>query len=122
MNGRSTMGYDVHITRADHWTDSEKESIALEEWLAYVEEDPEMRHDRIAVAHVGGKPVLAYENEGLAVWTAYSKHEPEGNMAWFDYSRCRIVVKNPDDEILGKMKRIAAHFDANVVGDEGEHY
>ena len=36
------MGYDVHITRADHWTESERRPIAAEEWLALVERDSEL--------------------------------------------------------------------------------
>src|SRR5262249_39798207 len=67
-------------------------------------------------------PVIAYQNTGLAVWTAYSGHDPEGNMAWFDYRDGSIVVKNPDDEILAKIKQVASHFKANVVGDDGEFY
>jgi len=31
-------------------------------------------------------------------------------------------VKNPDDEILGKMKRIASALQARVLGDDGEGY
>ena len=116
------MGYDVHITRTEHWLDSKDNPIPLPEWLKYVESDPEMRPDKVAVARVRRKPVLTYRSEGLAVWVAYPKHDPEGNMAWFDWREGRIVVKNPDDELLGKMKRVAAHFGAFVVGDDGEHY
>jgi hypothetical protein len=117
------MGYDVHITRAESWLDAEENPITLPEWLKYVEGDPEMRLDKVAVARDRkGKPVLAYQNEGLAVWVAYSRHEPTGNMAWFDWHGGCIVVKNPDDEIIAKMKRIAAALGAFVVGDDGEHY
>jgi hypothetical protein len=116
------MGYGVHITRAADWTESESCPITLKEWLAYVEEDPEMRLDNVAVGRVESEPVIAYENEGLAVWTAYSGNDPNGNMAWFDYRDGEIVVKNPDDEILAKMKQVAAHFGAAEMGDDGETY
>jgi hypothetical protein len=115
------VGYDVHITRADHWTESESDPIALDDWLRYVAGDPEMRLDNFAEAEVEGD-ILRYENQGLAVWTAYSGHGLKGNMAWFDYRRGRVVVKNPDDEILGKMQRIASALGAKVMGDEGELY
>jgi hypothetical protein len=76
------VGYDVHITRAEHWVDSEEHPISLPEWLRYVASDPEMRLDGVSIAHdPKGNPILAIESEGLAVWTAYSKHEPKGNMA-----------------------------------------
>ena len=115
------MGYDLHITRADNWFDSETAPISLDEWAAYVAADPEMRMDGFAEAKVDGY-ILRTENDGLAVWVAYSGHGKDGNMAWFDYCDGRIVVKNPDDEIIDKMKRIAAYFHAAVLGDEGEAY
>ncbi len=113
------MGYDVHITRASHWTDSEASPISLAEWDAYIQHDPEMRRDDIATAYVG-EDILTCESDGLAVWLTYSKNDPKVNLAWFDFRHDRIVVKNPDEEILGKMKRIAAALDARVIGDEGE--
>jgi hypothetical protein len=116
------VGYDVHITRAEEWTDSEKWPISREDWLAYVEQDPEMRLDCAAETTTTEGETLRYESAGLAVWTAYSGHGVNGNMAWFDYREGRVVVKNPDDQILGKMVEIARDLDANVQGDDGERY
>jgi hypothetical protein len=116
------MGYDVHITRADDWLNAEETPISLAEWQRCVDDDPDLRLDNRAVGTVGGQPAVVYENDGLAVWTAYSGHDPNGNMAWFDYREGRIVVKNPDDEILEKMKAIAARLGAKVLGDDGESY
>jgi hypothetical protein len=113
------MGYDVHITRAEHWTESESTPITIDEWLGYLAGDTEMRLDNIAEAEVEGS-TLRYENDGLAVWTAYGGHGLKGYMAWFDFYRGEVVVKNPDDEILGKMRRIASALKAKVMGDEGE--
>src|SRR5689334_5740751 len=98
------MGYDVHITRAEDWTQAEDTPITLAEWLAVVKADPQMRLDGFAEAAVGGGETLRYENEGLAVWTGWSGHEPGVDMAWFDYRDGEVVVKNPDEEVLGKMK------------------
>ena len=116
------MGYDVHITRAEHWLDSKESPIALKEWFEYVAGDPEMELEGVAVGKVKGKAAVTYANKGLAVWKAYSLHDEGGNKVWFDFSDGRIVVKNPDDEILAKMKRIAKKLRANVVGDDGEQY
>ncbi len=116
------MGYDVHITLAKDWTESKKRPIPLAKWKAYVSSDPEMTLEDTAIAYVKGKPALSYQNDGLAVWTAYSKHKPKGNKAWFDYRQGCVVVKNPDEEILTKMKAIAKHFKARVMGDDGEGY
>jgi hypothetical protein len=110
------MGYDVHITRASEWSESESSPISLEEWIALVAGDAEMRLTGVAEANTPDA-VLRYENPGLAIWT----RAPHGGI-WFDYRRGRIVVKNPDPEILAKMKQIAEKLRAKVIGDEGEEY
>ena len=63
--------------------------------------------------------VIRCESEGLAVWTAHSRSTEPGGKCWFDHWEGCVVVKNPDDETIGKMKRIAAHLQARVPGDEG---
>ena len=42
--------------------------------------------------------------------------------AWFTWRKGCVTVKNPDDEILAKMKVIAEALDALVIGDDGEQY
>jgi hypothetical protein len=116
------VGYDVHITRAEPWYESKSRPIKLDEWLRYIAADAEMRLDNYAEADVGGGEVLRVESEGLAVWTAYIGHGLDGNMAWFSFHDGRVIVKNPDDEILAKMRDIAAALKAKVIGDEGEFY
>lgn len=116
------MGYEVHISRKTEWFDDEGPSISLSEWVAYIATDPDMRLDGYAEAAVGGGGVLRVEDEGLAVWTRYSRHGVNGGMAWFYPGAGGIVVKNPDVEILKKMSEIAQALAARVVGDEGEEY
>ena len=116
------MGYDVHISRTEEWTESESDPISLDEWLAYVSADPEMRLEGKAVVGLGDGPEMRYESQGLAVWTAYSQPRAADDRVWFDHRDGCIVVKNPDGEVLGKMLRIATTLDAFVVGDDGEIY
>lgn len=116
------MGYELCITRKENWFDEDGPLISLDEWLAYVEGDPEMRFDGFAEAKLPDGSILRIEGEGLSVWTAYSGHEVDGNMAWFDYRGDSILVKNPDEEIIGKMVRIGRALGAKVQGDEGEVY
>ncbi len=116
------MGYDLHITRKAHWADEDGATITLLEWKAYIRTDPEMRLDGYAEAQTPAGERIRSENEGLSVWLAYSGHEQQGNMAWFDYWNGTIVVKNPDEEIIRKMYAIAQKFDAKVQGDDGEYY
>jgi hypothetical protein len=115
-------GYDVHITRRKVWTDDEGPAISLREWKDYVSSDLEMRLDGFAETTTKDGQKLRVQSEGLAVWTKYSKHGKDGNMAWFNWFRGEITVKNPDREIRGKMFRIAQKLGARVQGDEGEFY
>lgn len=117
-----TMGYDVHSTRAKDWFDADKDPISLEAWTAYIASDSEMKLEGEAKAIFADGGELIYANEGLAVWTAYSGHGLDANKAWFDHRAGCITVKNPDDEIIGKMKAIAVQLGAHVQGDDGESY
>jgi hypothetical protein len=116
------MGYELHITRRANWFDDDGPSIDLDEWLLFLRSDPEMRLDGYAEATTTAGETIRYESRGLAVWTAYSGHGRDGNMAWFDWRSGVLSVKNPDDEIVGKMCKIAQSLDARVQGDEGEEY
>jgi hypothetical protein len=116
------MGYDIYITRKNLWFDDEGSEIELTEWIAYVTGDAEMRLDGFAETMSNSGDTLRVESEGLSVWLGYSGHQENGNMAWFDFRRGNIVVKNPDTEILKKMWSIATALSAKVQGDEGELY
>jgi hypothetical protein len=90
------MGYDVHITRAAEWSDSEGTPIALDEWLAYVACDPEMRLDGFAEARTPDGEVIRIQGQGLSVWTAWpGEHGGQGH-AWMDHrgecqESCRVT-------------------------------
>jgi len=101
------MGYDLHITRAEHWAENEQNPITAEEWLALVESDPDLTIDPR-----GNKPYFAL---WLGHWLGW-------DYPWFDWFRGDIHTKYPDRKTLGKMLEIAAHFGAKVQGDEGELY
>lgn len=117
------MGYDFHITRAAMWFESETNPITLEEWLAYVASDPEMRLDGHASGAVqGSDEVLQTDDPSMAVWAAYSRDGVDQNHAWMWHCEGRIMAKNADREIAAKMWRIAQHFGGKVVGDEDEMY
>jgi hypothetical protein len=115
------MGYDVHITRKQCWSDESGPEIPLAEWIAVVTADRDMRLDGYAETRLGDGSILRIENEGLSVWMAYSRHT-ENRMAWFSFSRGNVVVKNPDLEIRQKMWSLAQALSARVQGDDGEFY
>lgn len=117
------MGYDLHITRKENWFDEdESNEIKLTEWNSYIKSDNEMRLDNQATATADNGETVAYKNDGLAVWTSYSKHGKDDNFAWFDFRAGNVTVKNPDQEIKNKMNDIATRLNAKVQGDDGEIY
>ncbi|WP_431661966.1 hypothetical protein [Pantanalinema rosaneae] len=95
-------------------------TISLNEWLQYVLSDPEMRTDGYAEAPISDGSTLRIDDSSIAVWTAYSGHEVNGNMVWFNHFEDRVTVKNPDEEILVKMHQIASALGAKVQGDDGK--
>jgi len=116
------MGYDVHITRRENWFDEHGLKIELSEWLEYVEADLEMRLDGYAEADLGDGQIFRTEDKSLAVWRSYSGHQEDGNKAWMYLFDGSVIAKNPDEEILAKMCRIATELEARVQGDDGELY
>lgn len=72
------MGYDIHITRKDSWFDEdESNEIKMSEWISYVKNDLELRLDDLSEASTESGDQLRYENNGLVVWTAYSRNGVE---------------------------------------------
>ena len=99
------MGYDLHITRAESWSENEGAAISADEWLAVVRADPEL--------------TLVPENGAYFVrWSGPSRHaEP-----WLDWFAGDVYSKSPDSALLRKMVRIAEQLGARVQGDDGELY
>ncbi len=99
------MGYDIHITRAELWAENKGREITAEEWLAYVEKDPELKIDDA-------------NGEHFAIWSEDSGEA----VAWFEWSAGDISTKNPDVATIEKAVNIAKHIGAKVQGDDGEVY
>ena len=99
------MGYEFHITRAKSWALNTKNRISAEEWLAYVEKDPELS-------------LWAHGGPYFAKWNRESTlDEP-----WLDWHDGNIETKNPDEALIDKMMAIARELGATVQGDDGEIY
>lgn len=96
------MGYLIHITRSPGYHfENQGHEIPVQEWLAYVERDAELR--------TGG------HNEPCSVmWSEKGQ--------WFDWDEGNIYTKNPDPPIIAKAIAIAEAFGARVQGDDGEVY
>jgi len=97
------MGYELHITRAEHWPENQGCEITWEEWLSLVDDDPELTAD-------------PDNGEEFALWSGPSRY-PE---PWFEWSEGNISTKNPDRAMVAKMLRMAKALKAQVQGDDGE--
>lgn len=98
------MGYDVHITRRDEWSDDKGPAITREEWQAVLANDTEL--ERI-------------DEEDTARMLDPSHHAAR----FFWYSpHGSIFVKKPNRSVLMKMLEIAEKLEARVIGDDGEVY
>ena len=104
------MGYDFHITRAEHWSSNEGQEIKPEEWLAIRETYPEL----IAADDDGPKGVGKY----FTLWQGSTEY-PETWLIWVDGN---IETKNPDKPTIQKLLQIAKQLNAQVQGDDGEIY
>ncbi|MBC8138027.1 MAG: hypothetical protein H8F28_19270 [Fibrella sp.] len=104
------MGYDVHITRADSWTESHERPIADAEWTTVIASDPELRPSEY---NERNRFVAAF-------WTGYPGSG--GGSDCFVLDDGKITETNPDETVLRKMVEIARKLDARVQGDDGEEY
>ncbi|HSI86968.1 MAG: hypothetical protein ACAI35_02890 [Candidatus Methylacidiphilales bacterium] len=121
------MGYNLYITRKQNWHDEEGEEITAEEWQRVAGADPAMRCDGYGEATTRDlfcPATIRVESPGIWVWTAYSRHGKDGDMAWVEHepdNGC-ITTKNPDREIRRKLYELAQKLGATVQGEECEVY
>lgn len=99
------MGCDIHITRAEDWSDNAGFEITPEEWLGLVRQDAEL-----TPMPENGRYFVAWRGD---------ERSPQ---AGFDWQAGNITTKNPDRATLAKMHGMAQRLKAQVQGDEGEVY
>ena len=99
------MGYNIYITRKEHWGDFGGIMITEDDWSALVDADPELRWN---------------EENGLynALW-GQGYHETP---FWYDWDYGIIETKNPTRKGLQKMYTMADALNAKVQGEAGEYY
>lgn len=101
------MGYDIHITRKAHWAARGEPRIGLNEWLAIIQDDPQLvktpRYDEGS----GEVHMLSLDDVYVNCFTYYDG---------------QVSVKNPTREIILKMVDIAKSLNACVMGDDEEIY
>jgi hypothetical protein len=102
------MGYDLHITRKDNWSDEAGPVIDEAEWRRIIDEDGELSLDMDSQSQV---------SDGQWVFAAW---KGEQGVLWWRAGE--IVSKNPDELLIAKMVQIAGRLGATVQGDDGEIY
>ncbi|HEX7134294.1 MAG TPA: hypothetical protein VF228_17090 [Iamia sp.] len=101
------MGYDLHITRTDDWTQSADDPITLDEWLALASASVHVEED----GRVTGGDVTPF----------HLVADPDGpNLYWYEDGR--VVVRGVETSSFPHLVDLAAELGAKVVGDDGEHY
>ena len=99
------MGYDLHVTRADHWTDAVGHEITTDEWGDVIRWDPDLHPDRTN----GPNAVTWIDNA-------------QGHRGWFDWSNGVVYTSDPNPATVEKMITLASRLEARVQGDNGEFY
>lgn len=107
------MSYDVHITRAEHWYASPEKPISLDELKDYFQGQSDVEYSE--EFSISG-PVSMSMSGHFFIWTH------DGIKVPFMYTKGRLTVSRADDDVIEKMKEIAAGLNAKVQGDEGETY
>ncbi len=99
------MGYNLYITRAPSWAENNGYQISINEWLALIQRDSELR--------------LASEyGPYFAIWQGDSQLQHP----WLDWENGNIMTKNRDEQIIKKMVQIAHALHGTVQGEEDERY
>ncbi len=101
------MGYDLHITRADCWTDHAVYPISLAEWIAVVDAEPGM-----AVHDTGG------------VYPSFTYTTADGQCLALNWRDGLVTLWGSGwrIETAAQLAVVAQKLGARVVGDEDEEY
>ena len=119
LPGIALAGYDLHITRASGWTLSSKHPISEFEWKTAVTSDDQLRMEMSATAeNPKTHEAIQVSNPLMASWVDPTSKEKY----YFYYFEGEIVVKNPSENVIAKMKSLAKKLSARVQGDDGEWY
>jgi len=98
-------GYELHITRKNHWADVAGPRITESEWQSYVQQDTAIQND---ARNSRDAFIVSMDGESFSIW--YNPRLGE------------LATKNPSDAAIEIMKKIAARLKAKVQGDDGESY
>src|SRR6476646_7073652 len=100
------MGYELHITRRDNWSDHSGAAITEAEWRELIDRDPELTLDA---------QTRCTMSDGQYVFAAW-----KGRAGALGLYAGEITAKDPDQALITKMVQVARKLGAKVQGDDGE--
>jgi len=104
------MGYELHITRAAEWVDSEEHPIGRDEWATYADQHPDLvSNGSVEWADIGRE-------------TTYDCTDKYGSAVSLSWRRGKVDVYGCNGEDYSKLLAIADGLNARLVGDEDEEY
>lgn len=102
------MGYDV-------WVERKPKPITFAEWRELIASDDDLED---CTTEIDGQ----IEGADMAGWDGPNPPIEQGVTISFQDWDGRIVIKNPGDDCIEKLKDIARRLGGIVVGDHGETY
>lgn len=100
------MGYDLHITRAENWGESESAPISFEEWMAFAASS----QDLLTGGAMENPYYCLLSESGLATWLRWSDHQVS------------VGGSGADESLIAMIVKVAAQLSARVQGDDNEWY
>jgi hypothetical protein len=100
------MGYELHITRAENWFESERDPISFDEWVTFAASSQEL-----GTGSAMENPYYGLLSEsGQATWLQWSNHQ------------ISVGGSGADRSLISAIVKIAAQLSAKVQGDDLEWY
>jgi hypothetical protein len=105
----------IYITRKKDLFDvSSTREITLQEWTAFVANDPEMRLDNHTTVILPNGEEYRYSSPGTAVLLSRETGQSTIREVVFDFTAGNILIKNADQRIVNKVRHIAYKLNAQV--------
>lgn len=109
------MENKLYITRRkdlfDHAVNTE---ISLQEWTNFVANDPDMRLEHYTTVTLPDGSEYRYPSPGKAIWLQREPGEFTTREVVFDYSDGNIIITDPDQSTLKKIRHIAFKLNTRV--------